>query len=180
MLRIAYAIALGLFGAGIVHIVILLLVPELSERDAWSRLSAAAGPYRMIRIDPDGGGSALVGSVDPLFHAAACRFDLSDGVVQVSAPGNVPFWSVSVYNRGGQNIYSFNDRTAATGLLDFVILTPTQMIELRKDLPEELQQSIFVEAPLDEGIVVVRTFVPDESWEEVVSRYLGTVSCTLG
>jgi uncharacterized membrane protein len=180
MLRIAYAIALGLFGAGIVHIVILLLVPELSERDAWSRLSAAAGPYRMIRIDPDAGGSALVGSVDPLFHAAACRFDLSDGVVQVSAPGNVPFWSVSVYNRGGQNIYSFNDRTAATGLLDFVILTPTQMIELRKDLPEELQQSIFVEAPLDEGIVVVRAFVPDESWEEVVSRYLGGVSCTQG
>ncbi|WP_353642153.1 DUF1254 domain-containing protein [Mesorhizobium sp. WSM2239] len=179
MVRLLYAILLGLLGAGIVHIAILLLVPEMSERDAWSRLAMASDLYRMTRIDPEVGGSAAVGSVDPLFRAAACRFDLSDGMVRVSAPGNVPFWSVSVYDRGGQNIYSFNDRTSATGLLDFAILTPAQMIELRKDLPEELQQAIFVEAPLDEGIVVIRIFVPDESWEEVVNRYLAGITCTL-
>jgi len=35
--RLFHAVLLGLVGAGIVHIVVLLLVPEFSERDAWSR-----------------------------------------------------------------------------------------------------------------------------------------------
>jgi uncharacterized membrane protein len=179
MIRLAHALLLGLLGAGIVHIAVLFLVPQMSERDAWSRLALTSDLYRMTRIDPEAGGPAVAGSVDPLFRATACRFDLSEGVVRISAPGNVPFWSVSVYNRGGQNIYSFNDRTSATGLLDFAVLTPAQMIELRKELPEELQQAIFVEAPLDEGIVVIRTFVPDASWEEVVNRYLAGITCTL-
>ncbi len=179
MIRLVHAVLLGLLGAGIVHIAVLLLVPQMSERDAWSRLAMASNLYRMTLIEPEAGGPAAVASVDPLFRAAACRFDLSDGVVRINAPGNVPFWSVSVYNRGGQNIYSFNDRASATGLLDFTVLTPAQMIELRKDLPEELQQAIFVEAPLDEGIVVIRIFLPDQSWEEVVSRYLAGIACTL-
>jgi uncharacterized membrane protein len=179
MIRLVHAVLLGLLGAGIVHITVLLLVPQMSERDAWTRLARVSDLYRMTRIDLEAGGPAAVASVDPLFRAAACRFDLSEGVVRINAPGNVPFWSVSVYNRGGQNIYSFNDRTSATGLLDFTILTPAQMIELRKDLPEELQQAIFVEAPLDEGIVVIRTFLQDGSWEEIVNNYLAGITCTL-
>jgi uncharacterized membrane protein len=42
-----------------------------------------------------------------------------------------------------------------------------------------LQQAIFVEAPLEEGIVVIRIFLPDESWELVVNRYLAGIDCTL-
>ena len=98
--------------------------------------------------------------------------------VHVHAPGNVPYWSVSVYNRGGQNIYAFNDRATDTGLLDVVVLTPAQMIETRKQLPEEFRKSIFVEAPVGEGIVVVRSFVPDHSWQPTATRFLRNVACT--
>ena len=55
-------------------------------------------------------------------------------------PARCPFWSVSVYDRSGQNIYSFNDRTPPDGNLDFVVLTPAQMIELRKDLPDGIRE----------------------------------------
>ena len=72
---------------------------------------------------------------DPFFRASACRFDLQDGPVRLKADGTVPFWSASIYDRGGQNVYNFNDRTAAGGELDFVVVTPAQMIEMRKDLP---------------------------------------------
>ncbi|CCV05148.1 conserved hypothetical protein [Mesorhizobium metallidurans STM 2683] len=178
MRKLLHAILLGLLGAGIVHIIVLLLVPEFSERDAWSRLAMASDLYKMTRLDAEAGGAPVVKSVDPLFYAAACRFDLADGMVRVKAPGNVPFWSVSVYNRSGHNVYSFNDRST-TGLLDSVVLTPAQMIEVRKDLPEELQGAIFVEAPIDEGIFVIRAFVPDDSWKPTVSRFLDRGSCEL-
>ncbi|RWP17425.1 DUF1254 domain-containing protein [Mesorhizobium sp.] len=179
MRRLLHAILLGLLGAGIVHIIVLLLAPEFSERNAWSRLAMASNLYGMTRLDAEAGGTPVVKSVDPLFYAAACRFDLSDGMVRVKAPGNVPFWSVSVYDRSGHNIYSFNDHSATGRVLDSIVLTPAQMIEIRKDLPEELQGAIFVEAPIDEGMFVIRSFVPDDSWKPTVSRFLEQSSCEL-
>ncbi|TIY03636.1 MAG: DUF1254 domain-containing protein [Mesorhizobium sp.] len=179
MRRLLHAILLGLLGAGIVHIIVLLLVSEFCERNAWSRLAMASDLYRMTRLDAEAGGTPVVKSVDPLFYAAACRFDLSDGMVRVKAPGNVPFWSVSVYDRSGHNIYSFNDHSATGRVLDSIVLTPAQMIEIRKDLPEELQGAIFVEAPIDEGMFVIRSFVPDDSWKPIVSRFLEQSSCEL-
>ncbi len=53
------------------------------------------------------------------------------------------------------------------------------MIDLRKELPPEFEKSIFVETPIDEGIVVVRAFVPDDSWKPTVSRFLDGISCEI-
>ncbi|CDX55713.1 DUF1254 domain-containing protein [Mesorhizobium sp. LCM 4577] len=179
MRKLLHALILGLLGAGIVHIVVLFLVPEFSERDAWSRLAMASDLYKMTRLDAEAGGAPVVKSVDPLFYAAACRFDLTDGLVRIRAPGDVPFWSASVYDRNGHNIYSFNDHNANGEKLDAVVLTPAQMIDVRRDLPEDLQGAIFVEAPIEEGIFVVRAFVPDESWKPIVSRFLEQSACEL-
>ena len=126
MLRAFYAVLVGLVGAGIIHIAVLLLIPQFSDRDAWSRLAMAADFYRPVRIDPEGM-APMASSSDPLFYASACRFDLAEGIVHVVGPGKAPFWSVSVYDRGGQNIYSFNDRTPPDGSLDFVVLSPALM-----------------------------------------------------
>jgi uncharacterized membrane protein len=177
MHRLLYALAVGLVGAGIVHIAVLLLLPDFSERDAWSRLADRVALYTMTRIDRTPAAEVIHRSADPLFYVAACRFSLEDGFAHITTPGKVPFWSVSVYDRSGQNIYSFNDRTATEGELDFVVLTPPQMIEVRKELPETLVSSIFVEADIDEGIVLVRAFVPDDSWAPRVAGYMNAMIC---
>jgi uncharacterized membrane protein len=85
---------------------------------------------------------------------------------------------MSVYDRNGQNIFSFNDRTAADGKIDFVVLTPIQTIEVRKELPERFVNAVFVEADIGEGIVLVRAFVPDPTWRPAVEAFLGGLSCT--
>jgi uncharacterized membrane protein len=174
---LAYAILVGLVGAGIVHIAILLMLPSFSERDVWSKLAAAGELYTVRRVAASRGAMSVLQSPDPFFDAVTCRFDLREGVTHLVAEGTVPFWSASVYDRHGQNIYSFNDRTAADGSLDFVIATPLQMTEVRKNLPPEFEKSVFVEADIDEGIVVVRTFVPDASWRPGIETYLDGVSC---
>jgi uncharacterized membrane protein len=178
MLRLLYALVIGLVGAGIVHITVLLLLPQFSERDAWSSLADAGDFYKAVRIDGSDGSPPVVNAVDPLFHAAACRFDLDEGPVHIRTPGTVPFWSVSIYNRAGQNVYSFNDRATEKGALDFVVLTSDQMIEVRKAVPEEFKGSTFVQLPLGEGIVLVRSFAPDPTWEEATSEFLASIACT--
>lgn len=174
-----HALALGLVGAGIIHIAILLMLPSYSERDAWSTLSGQANYYTVARLDPPDS-AALIGTLDPLFDAAACRFDLRDGTVHITGEGEIPYWSISVYDRVGQNVFSLNDRSSTDGELDFVIATPEQMIDLRNALPVGYDRAVFVEADVNEGIVVVRAFAPDESWEPTVSRYLAGLDCISG
>ncbi|TWG99303.1 putative membrane protein [Mesorhizobium sp. J18] len=178
MTRFLHALLTGLVGAGIVHIAILFLLPVFAEKDAWARLAETGEPYHVVRLDHANPSLGMLTSPDPFFEAVACRFDLSDGALHLVGEGRIPFWSISVYDRRGLNIYSLNDRTATGDALDFVVVTPAQMLTMRKEVPAEFTQSIFVEADLTEGIVVMRAFVPDESWREVVSTYLNGISCT--
>lgn len=179
MTRLTYSIILGLLGAGIIHIAILLLVPAFSVRDAWTMLSTQSNYYVFTRLDPPGS-EPHARSLDPLFNASACRFDLSDGPVHITGKGSVPYWSISIYDRPGQNIFSFNDRSTTDGGLDFVVATPAQMVGLRNALPEDYDRAVFVEAELREGIAAVRVFTPDISWEPTVNAYLQALRCVGG
>lgn len=177
MLRLVYAVVLGILGAGIVHIATLFLLPELSQRDAWTQLESMSPLYQPVRLDPGRAGFMPLQPADPLFLSAACRFDLADGALSVVADGTVPFWSLSIYDRNGQNIYSVTDRINSDRVLDLFVLSPAQRVAMRDDLPEGTEGSIFVETDTRQGMVVVRSFVPDPSWRPVVSRFLNALSC---
>jgi uncharacterized membrane protein len=177
MARLLAALLVGLIGAGIVHIAVLLLLPHMAERNAWSRLSALAEVGDVVRVDHIRGDRPIIALPDPGFMAAACRFDLHDGLLQVDSPVAVPFWSASIYDRNGINIFSLNDRSTIDRALDFAVLTPDQAIEARRDFPELAGRSIFAEVEAREGIVLVRAFVPDPSWSEIVARFFAQMRC---
>lgn len=178
MPRFLHAIVLGLVGAGIVHIVVLLLMPLMSPRDAWTRFEAQADLYAFADYSAQSAAAAPAGVADPFFRSVVCRFDLTDGFVHVFREGKIPFWSASIYDRSGQNVFSLNDRTAKAGVLDVVVVTPAQLVDIRKSPPPELESSVFVEAPIDQGMVVVRAFRPDATWDGEIARYLGAIACT--
>ncbi len=176
--RLLYAAILGLVGAGIVHIAILLLLPVVSEKNAWSRLERTGDLYAVVPASGAAADRRVLRLTDPYVESVACRFDLGDGIAHIRATGQVPYWSVSVYDRNGTNVYSLNDHATVDGGLDILVLTPLQMVELRKDLPPEFQSSIFVESDIEEGIVVVNSFVPDPSWKPAISAYLKGAACS--
>ena len=84
---------------------------------------------------------------------------------------------MSAYGRTGLNIYSLNDRTTTDGRLDFVVVSPEEMLSVRKELPPEFSSSIFVEADITKGIVIIRAFVPDPTWKPVVSSFMESLAC---
>jgi uncharacterized membrane protein len=177
MHKFLYAAIVGLIGAGVVHIAVLFLLPQMSPRDAWSRLAEQADLYQTVPYVVESDMAGPAGVADPYFQAIACRFDLGEGVTHVEGAGTVPFWSASVYDRNGQNVYSLNDRSAKDSRLDVVILTPAQMVDMRKAPMDGLESAVFVEAPIDEGIVVVRGFAPDQTWVRSVADFLGAIEC---
>lgn len=178
MARLIYALLVGLVSAAIVHIAIVLLIPSYAPRDAWSRLAEVGELYSVLPVSGgEASGRALVRNGDPLFRAAACRFDLSDGPLRITADRRVPFWSLSIRDRAGQTTFSITDRASAEAKLDITVLSPLQMIEMRRDMPDGAEQSIFVESQLTEGIAVIRVFVPDTSWEPAGERFLSEMTC---
>ena len=178
MLRLLYAAILGVVGAGIVHIAILFMLPSYSERDIWSRISSVAAPYTAIRLDRETLKGTPSRPTNPFLTAAACRFDLSDGPVHVTAPGAVPMWSMSIYDSDGLNVFGLSDRTATDKRFDLVVLTPPQMQKVRAEVPAGFERSVFVETGTGEGIVLVRVLMPDESWQSVIDTFLDGLKCT--
>ena len=177
MKRGLYTIAVMLVVAGIVHVFIVILIPSYASQDAWSKLSNTAGEWSFNIIARPGQGGSALPQLDSALGVAACLFDLDEGPVRVEAEGDLPFWSVAVFDRRGQNIYSFNDRTAIERRLLMVVVSPTQRALLRKNPIEEFEQAVVIEAEAPQGFILLRALNGDLSWTPAVERFLSAASC---
>ncbi len=173
-----YNIVAGVILAGIIHISIILLVPSFASRDAWSKLINVGPQWQFTRLNKAGkDGESLLTATDPLFEIAACRFTLSDYPLLIRSVGDLPFWSVAVFDRYGKNVYSFNDRTAIDRQLNLLVVNPVQMALMREDPPSAIDESIVVETNINQGFVLVRALQPDPSWAPDVSNFFAKARC---
>ncbi|MBV2142633.1 hypothetical protein KUG47_03855 [Falsochrobactrum sp. TDYN1] len=175
MAKILHLLLLGLAGAAIVHIAVLLLVPLYSDKNAWSHMEILGDAYRFHHLGEQAG---VVSNPDPLIAQAACRFDLADGPVQIATRGTPPFWSLSIYAPNGDNLYSLNDNVSNERALDLIIADPIGMAGLRANGRQNDSRTILVEQNISEGAVILRAFVPDASWQTQVQRFFENASCT--
>ncbi len=173
MRRMLLALAIGIVGAGLVHIAVILLIPAYAPASAWSRLSSATEPFKLRRLDD----ADFLQDGDPLFSSAACRFDLTQGPLRLTASGNVPFWSVAIINSRSQTIWSMNDRNGTEDDLDLMVVNRLQDIEFKREMPPTLASTVFAQSNDDQGIAIVRIFRPDESYEPVSDSFLRSASC---
>ena len=171
-----YAIAIGLVGAALLHIVIILSLPSFTGRDAYTRVQTFGEPNRFFPLASTGDTLAPLND-DPAMKTAVCTFSVENGPIRLFAEGDVPFWSLAVYDEASNEVFSMNDRTSVSGALDTLIATPIQLIGIRKAVPAELEQSILVEMRGEEGYAVLRTFVPTESRQQAAVAFLADASC---
>ncbi|MFN7103777.1 MAG: DUF1254 domain-containing protein [Pseudorhizobium sp.] len=176
MLKVLFAVATGLFGAALLHLVIILSLPYFSEKDAYTRVLAEGSRHDFHRL-PDQRDRAGLVQDDPLMEASVCAYDISEGPVRIFAQGNVPFWSLAIFDAASNEVFSINDRTAAAGILDVVLATPVHLTVLRKALPEAIAESILVETQQADGYVVVRTMVPQPSFAPAADQFLADAVC---
>lgn len=176
MTRALYVLMMGVLLAGIIHIVVVLLVPRYAERDAWERLSGTP-MWTFSRVATPGLDDARVPFVDPAFGVAACRYDLSEGPLIAEASGELPYWSVAIYDSEGRNVYSFNDRTAVERRLRLIVVDPVQRAQLRKVAPTEIEDAIIVLVERPQGLVMLRALREDAEWGPLVETFLEEATC---
>lgn len=172
-----HAIVLGLIGAGIVHAAIIILLPRHGGQDLLTKLETLTSADRFIALTPDLMKGAGLQATDPNVRLAACRFSVAEAPVRLLASGLVPFWSISVFDARGVNLYSINDRSADHGELDMLVATPLQLIELRKLSPDDLASAIIFEQDMDDGFAVLRVISPEDSWSGLADGFLDSAVC---
>jgi len=167
----------GVLLAGIVHIVVVFLVPYFARNDAWAvvRGFAADGKFQLLPAS-NLPGTALPG-LDPEMIEAVCPFSLGEKPLRVRAALPDDFWSIAVFDRRGRNVYSLNDRAAEGSDLDLIVLTPVQMAKLRTDPPASLDTAIVVVLDLGEGFVLLRVFVPGPAHVPAIVSALKAADC---
>lgn len=179
MKRILYGALLALVLAGIVHILVVLLIPSYAEQDAWAKLARNGGSWEFSIVARPGLDKASeLPLADPAFGVAACRFDLSESPLVVEAAGDLPFWSVALFDRRGRNFYSFNDRTAIGRQLFMIVVNPIQMAQLRKNPPEEAERAVLIESDLKEGFILIRALKDNAARGPAVRRFLSDAKCS--
>lgn len=157
--RLALTTLAGLILAAIVHIVTILLIPALSERDAahaYRRLGGA-GHAELVAAGGDAGGRPALLEADPNAVTAVCGYDLSAGPLRVVArTGTLPL-GLTLQRQGGGVIYAITDRAAIRGVLEFLVMTEAQYDERVADDEEgETSRELRVVSDTVRGLVVAR------------------------
>jgi uncharacterized membrane protein len=162
MTRTALWILAGVVLGGIIHIMVILLLPSLSATAAWDRVAAMGDPG-VIRVLPAvDADSPNPLRLDPELAYAVCRLDLSKG------PGTV----------AGTVIYSTTNRDATGNDLDLGLFNPAQtrlLAEQKLDVAEGL---LIVEAHEDNLMVVVRLAPSHPAMRKRYEEALAGLKCS--
>jgi uncharacterized membrane protein len=152
----------GLLLAAIVHIVTILVIPTLSQRDAaHAYRELGAGSHAELLPTPGNArGLPTPREVDPNVVTAVCSYDLSAGPMRVVArTGTLPL-GLTLHRPGGGIVYAITDRAAIRGVLDFLVMTEAQRDErIAEDEEGETSRELRVVSDTEQGLIVARVLV---------------------
>lgn len=178
--RFVYLTMLGLVLGAMVHLVAVLLVPHLAERDAASLFSEMGEGGKADLLDPMRQPSQAVTDGDPQVAMAVCAYNLETGPVRIIAKAGLLPLSLSLHRPGGGVLYAITDRAAVRSTLDFVILTSAQLDErLARDDETESVRELRVVSGGEQGIVVARALAKRSSDRAQAEALVKDVACGL-
>lgn len=175
---ILIAVIAGVLLGAIVHVAIILRVPNASRSDAFSRhvLLGSNGEAQLI---PAVAGRSTAMGDDPATARGACAWNLHDGPIRIVMPSTGLVQTLSIHDRSGRIIYSLSDRAAVRGSVTLTVMTAAQQEERRLTQADDADDdAIAVISGTDRGLAVVRAVVASPAWRERATSAVLAVTCT--
>jgi uncharacterized membrane protein len=156
--RWLYYAALAATVAGLTHLLVLLAIPAVADRDAYARVEALGAPFKTIALPAATPETRGFPFLDPAMAATVCRFDLGNGPVRARAPlGRADFASLSFHSRRGVVFYALTDRAASKGRMEALIVTAEQLRALvARDDEDNPSDDLRIVSPTKTGFVMTR------------------------
>lgn len=161
----------------VIHLVVILILPRISENGAYARIAAieALNKTTLVAVPAPGEPNPL--HLDPDLSYALCKLDLSGGPGEVTGTLPLAFWSVAVYDRTGTVIYSTTNRDGIGQTLDLGIFDPAQTRLLAEQKIDISPGLLIVESHSDEVFVIVRLAPTHPSMKARYETQLQRLAC---
>lgn len=178
MARFALWVFAGLILGGIIHLSVILLVPNFAERDAWSRLASIAPDQGFFALDPAQKELNRALQLDPALSYGICQFDLARGPIFIDGKLPHSFWSVAIAARDGRVIYSTTSRAGSGDEIKIGVFNPAQSRLLAEEGLEIGQGFLIVNAPTNRLTAIVRLWPEHDALRPRYEAALSQIGCT--
>jgi uncharacterized membrane protein len=164
--------------AGIIHVVAVLVLPYVAERDGWARLSTVSPVNQMTVLNPSGNGKIPLPFMAPDVVYATCRFDLSEKNVAVKMNFLDPTWMLAVYTRYGENFYVMFGADAKVKDARLLLVPQERLAqETVSDQNEEGDDQVLVISPTLTGVVMIQAPVRGDVFMPATGEALKSAVC---
>jgi uncharacterized membrane protein len=167
--------------AGIVHILSILLMPEVASHDGFARLAPLGKVGQLILLPRPEPGHEIAPFADPALAQGLCLFDLDKGPLSVR--GNLEaggLVTLSFRTKSGRIFYAMTDKATQRGAVDIRVLTADQRDTLEgEDDEQEPLQDLRLVAPEKSGFVLISAFVPFASARADAEAQIKSLTCAV-
>lgn len=177
MVRSLIYIAAGVLLGLIIHLVVILTLPRISENSVYAQIAATDTINQIGLIPMPEPGQPNPLRLDPALTYAVCRLSLASGPGEVTGLLPVAFWSVAVYDQSGTVLYSTTNRDGIGQKLDLGVFDPAQTRLLAEQKIDIAPGLLIVEAHTDDIFVVVRLAPPHPSVRQRYEAQLRRLTC---
>lgn len=166
----------GVIAGGVIHILTVLGLPELAERDAWSRLSQVMKANTLVVADGKNGAALPFTSPDVI--TAYCLFDISEQNVIIRSPLREGPWSLALWTKSGENFYLVTGADIKKSEARLILIRRDRLAdESATDKTDEGEDQSIVVAPSEKGIVAIRAPLQGESFRAQALNDLKKARC---
>lgn len=169
----------ALLVAGIVHILSVLLMPDVAPRSGFDRLAAFGKTGQLTLLPRPEPGHEMTPFADPALAQGLCLFDLGKGPLSIR--GNLEageLVTLSFRTKSGRIFYAMTDKATQHGAVDIRVLTSDQRETLEgEDDEQEPLQDLRLVAPEKRGFVLISAFVPFPSARAAAETQIKSLTC---
>ena len=173
-----YWLFAGLLLGTIIHLITILGLPLLSEHKAWDRIADNYQLNTMTilpRITPD---TQPLPFMAPDIRYAICKYNVKKRPLLVRANLLDELWSIAIFNRQGENVYTLSGNNLKSRYVDIKIsLAANDILKLGFRADDLNDQGIPVKVLEAEGLVMVRAPILSDAYVEQANINLGLAKC---
>ena len=179
-----FALAVGgatvLLVAALTHFSVILLLPDVSTKDAYNLLAARSGVYKLTLLAPSKPGDTLIPFRDPANVQGLCFYDVSKGPARVRTKTEEGrLLTLSFRTPDGKIFYSMTDRAAFHDTIDIRLVTPAQLdsIEETDDESQGLPSELRLRVLNPRGLMVATALIARPSERQDAEKRIEGITC---
>ncbi len=173
---IFWSLAIVLLAAA-AHIVTSVFFPRLEREDTVAELMSATKLNTLTVLDDEKKLKAVLRGVPTDMAFALCPYDISEKPIAISAPLPGTYWSISIFEPSGRNIYTLNDTQVGTDHFAAVIMQGEAKTAAVEDTSKREGGGIVIHTKEPNGVVVIRAFIADRASRKSAHDALASTEC---